>query len=353
MSRQAGKVRDPAVKRQTRTTKRGEHTLEQQEALDLEAKVNHLQADSSHHDRLLTRRDKSNIQTSVAQLQIKAERLKSITSNPYKSRSRQLDTVEEMSKHSSSEPEGEESHSRLGSIDTERYTILSSPFTTSQHGKSPLQVDQPPPAQFQHTSPLVNPQFSFNPPPAMPSVSANPVGPMTIMQSMFAQQAIANRQQQEAMMAQQAQISRQQAEANQQLQLLLAKSLDRQIDQQDRQLVRQTDISERQAIYDARVAIKTMREGTTIVQYLEHFETEVGDAQIPLSKWKHILVSKLSVKAEKVCAHLINSDATYQDLKRHLLANTCMVHYMQSFQTSQSHKSCNTLNMSQNAIFSV
>ena len=65
----------------------------------------------------------------------------------------------------------------------------------------------------------------------------------------------------------------------------------------------------------------TMREGANIVQYLEHFETELEDANIPIAKWKQILVSKFSVKAEKICTHLIHSGATYQDLKRHLLAN--------------------------------
>ena len=90
------------------------------------------------------------------------------------------------------------------------------------------------------------------------------------------------------MLAHQAQVSKQQAEANQQLQMLLAKSLDRQIDQQDKQLQHQTNIVERQAIADARTQIKTMREGTNIVQYFEHFETELGDANIPLEKWKQI-----------------------------------------------------------------
>ena len=144
---------------------------------------------------------------------------------------------------------------------------------------------------------------------------------MTMMQAMFAQQALANQQQQQAMLAHQAHVANQQAEANQQLQLLLAKSLDRQLDQQHKQLKHQENLMDKQAIADVRVAVKQLKEGTNIVQYLEHFETELEDAQIPLAKWKQILVSKLSTKAEKVCAHLVHSEATYQDLKRHLLAN--------------------------------
>ena len=44
------------------------------------------------------------------------------------------------------------------------------------------------------------------------------------------------------------------------------------------------------------------------------------EANVPLNKWKGILVSKLSVKTEKTCAHLAhNSDTTYADIKKHLL----------------------------------
>ena len=198
---------------------------------------------------------------------------------------------------------------------------LRSPFATSLNGKSPLQMDQPPVQRF-HTTPPVNPQFVLNPPPATPNVSAVPNDPMAMMQAMFAQQALANQQQQQAMLAHQAHVANQQAEANQQLQLLLAKSLDRQLDQQHKQLKHQENIVERQAIADVRVAVKPLKEGTNIVQYLEHFEAELGDAQIPPAKWKTILVGKLSIKAEKVCAHLINDQtATYEDMKRHLLAN--------------------------------
>ena len=331
MSRQAGKVRDPAAKRQTWTTKRGEQPLEKQ-ALDLQHKAEHLLIDSERHTSLLSSQDKTDIHTSVHQLEQQAGRLTAI----HRAHTKQLDTVEEHSNRSSSEiEEDDDVHSKLGSMDTVPYlNTLSPPFQPSVNDKSPLQLDQPPLQRF-HTTPPVNPQFSFNLPPAMPNVTAAPTDPMAMLQSMFAQQMIsnqqqqeayrlqqeANKQQQEAMMARQSEVNRQQAEANQQLQLLLAKSLDRQLDQQDKQLVHQMNIRERQAIYDARTAIKNMREGANIVQYLEHFETEVGDTQIPLSKWKQILVSKLSVKAEKICAHLINSEATYQDLKRHLLAN--------------------------------
>ena len=317
MSRQAGKSRNPAAKRQTRTLAKGEHSLEQQ-ALQLQAKANQLQADSAHHDSLLSRKDSSDIQLSVEQLQIEAERLKTIS----KSRSRQLETVEEQSKHSSSEAEEDDAHSRLGSMDTHPYAEISSPFSNSMMNKSPFHMEAPPSAQIQNTPPFGNPQFALNPPQTLPNVAAGPVDPLAMMQAMFAQQSLANRQQQEAMLAHQAQVSKQQAESNQQLQLLLAKSLDRQIDQQDKQLKHQTNIVERQALADVRLAVKPMKDGNNIVQYLDHFEAELGDAQIPPTKWKTILVGKLSTKAEKVCAHLINDPtATYEDMKRHLLSN--------------------------------
>ena len=328
MSRQTGKARETAAKKPTRTSKRDEHQLEKH-AHDLQLKADHLLADSTNHTSLLSSQDASDIRASVQQLEYQAGRMSAI----HKAYSKQLEIVEGQSSNSSSESEeGEESHSRLGSMDTERYTLLSSPpsvsqqrkspFTASQNGKSPLQVEQPPLALFQRTSPLVNPQFNLNPPPAMPSGSANPADPMSMMQNMFAQQAIANRQQQEAMMAQQALMAKQQSETNQQLQLLLAKSLDRQIDQHDKQLKQQENVVERQAIADAWLAVKQMRDGSNIVQYLEHFELELGDAQIPPAKWKTILVGKLSPKAERVCAHLVNdATSTYDDMKRYLLHN--------------------------------
>ena len=309
MSRETGKQKS-AAKRQTRAPKKGERSLEHQ-ALILETKGDYILADSVHHERLLSRQEKKDIQSSVEQLQLEAERLKEISNNPYKTRSRQLETMEELTRHTSSEGDEGDAHSRLGSMDTEPYTaMLSPPYTNSIFGKSPSQVEQQPPSQLNNTSPFANPQFNFNPPPTIPNVAAVPADPLTMMQAMFAQQALANRQQQEAMFAHQAQ-----------LQLLLAKSLDRQLDQQDKQLQHQTNTVERQAIADARISIKNMKEGTNIVQYFEHFEDELGDAQIPLAKWKTILVGKLSTKAEKVCAHLIHTEATYKDLKRHLLAN--------------------------------
>ena len=321
MSREAGKQR-PEAKRQARPPRKGERLLKHQ-ALTLETKADNILEDSSHHGALLSQQDTSDIQASVQQLQLEAERLKSINSKPKKSRSKPLDTVDEInSKQSSSECEEDEAHSRLGSMDTHPYAEISSPFTNSMMSKSPFHVELPPSTQIQNTPPFGNPQFGLNPPQTIPNVAAGPVDPLAMMQAMFAQQAMANRQQQEAMLAHQAQVSKQQAEANQQLQLLLAKSLDRQLDQQDKQLKHQTNVVERQAIADVRIAVKPMKEGNNIVQYLDHFEAELGDAQIPPTKWKTILVGKLSTKAEKVCAHLINDPtATYEDMKQHLLAN--------------------------------
>ena len=315
MSRPAGKVRDAAGKRLTRTSRKGEQMLLERQEQELQFKADSLLVDSSHHALLVSNQDRSDIHASVKQLEQQAQALTDIR-NTHK----ELEPVEEQS--SSDIEEDEDTASRIGSSSgTMPYTnVLSPSVRPSMNGKSPLQTDQPPIHRFT-ASPVTNPHFQINPPPTLPSGSANPADPLAVMQSMFAQQAIANRQQQEAMMQQQALFSRQQSETAQQLQLLLAKQLDRQMDYQHEQMQQQQTIVQRQAIADARVAIKQMREGTNIVQYLEHFELELGDAQIPLAKWKKILVGKMSVKAEKVCAHLINSEATYQDIKRHLLAN--------------------------------
>ena len=317
MSRQSGKARDPATRKPTRTSKRGELQSDKQ-ALELQNKADHLLADSETHMSLLTNQDSASIRNSVQQLEYQAGRMTAA----HKAHSKELDKIDEKSYHSSSEiEESEDTHSRLGSMDTERYTLLSSPLSHSHIDKSPRQVEQPPPSLFQ-PSPIVNPQFNLNLPPTMPNVPAGPVDPMAVMQSMFAQQALVNKQQQEAMMAQQTLFSKQQSETNQQLQLLLAKQLDRQMDQQEKQLKHQENIVERQALADVRVAVKQMRDGGNIVQYLEHFEMELGDALIPPAKWKTILVRKLSPKAERVCAHLINDvAATYDDMKHYLLHN--------------------------------
>ena len=244
-----------------------------------------------------------------------------------------------------------ETTSKVDSHDTRLYSeqSKSSPNTSFHFGMSPSLNTQVPPFQF-------NPQIVNNPPQASPSTSAPQLDHMARMQAMFAQQAQANRQQQEAMLAHQAQISKQQAEANQQLQLLLAKSLDRQLDQQDKQLQHQTNVVERQAVVDARVAIKPMKEGINIVQYFEHLESELEDAQIPLAKWKTILVAKLSTRAEKTCAHLIhNTEATYRDLKKHhsnisvLVQMSSAISYTelhtQSSKTKRKPRSCNMQNI--------
>ena len=165
MSRQAGKSRNPAAKRQTRTLAKGEHSLEKQ-AHDLQHKADHILADSANHSSLLSSQDTSDIRTSVEQLQLQTGRLTAMNKEV---RSKQLESVEEQSGHSSSEGEEEEdTHSKIGSMDTMPYVnTLSSPFTTSLNGKSPSQMDQPPVQRF-HTTPPVNPQFVLNPPTAIP-----------------------------------------------------------------------------------------------------------------------------------------------------------------------------------------
>ena len=324
MSRETGKLRT-AAKKQARAPKKGERQLEW-DALILDSKAASLILGSTLQSNLLNQQESKDIKDSVDQLQLEAERLRIIATNPHKTRSIPLDTVDETHTHqTSSEGEEDEAGSRLGSLDTQPYNGIpsSSPFTNSILEKSPVQMQYPLASGLvNNTPPLCNPQFNMNPPPASPNVTAAPRDPMLMMQAMFAQQAQANRQQQDAMMAHQVEISRQQAEANLQLQMMLAKSLDRQLNQHDKQLKYQTTVVERQAVADARLAIKPMKEGINIVQYFEHLEAELEDAQIPLAKWKPILVAKLSTRAEKTCTPLIhNPEATYKDLKKHLFAN--------------------------------
>ena len=192
MSREAGK-QQPEAKRQARPPRKGERLLKHQ-ALTLDTKADNSLEDSSHHSALLSQQDTSDIQTSVQKLQLEAERLKSINSKPKKSRSKPLDTVDEInSKQSSSEGEEDEAHSRLGSMDTHPYAEISSPFTNSMMSKSPFHVELPPATQIQNTPPYGNPQFGLNPPQTIPNVAAGPIDPLAMMQAMFAQQAMANR----------------------------------------------------------------------------------------------------------------------------------------------------------------
>ena len=316
MSKPSGRTRDTAAKKPARTTRRGEVQLEKY-SQDLVNKADHLTDDSSHHSSILSSQDTASIHSSIQHLQEQATRMTALN----RAHTKSLDMIKEQSDQIVSDKE-EEEHSPLGSYDTERYTLLSSPLSIHSSDKSPRQREQELPTQTLQPSHRILPQFPMNPPQTSPNVTASPLDAIAIMQNMFAQQADANRQQQEAMIAHQASITAQQAETNKQLQLLLAKQLDRQLDQQEKQLKRQETTEERQAIADARLAIKPMKDTANIVQYLQHFESELQEAEIPSSKWKKILIGKLSPKADKICAHLVNDQlATYDDLKRYLLAN--------------------------------
>ena len=335
MSKPSGRTRDTAAKKPTRTTRRGEVQLDKY-SQDLVNKADHLTEDSSHHSSILSSQDAASIHSSIQQLQDQATRMTA----SHRAHTKSLDMIKEQPDQTGSDKE--EEHSPLGSFNTERYT-LSSPLSLHPSDNSPRQREYELPLQTSQPSQRllppqrISPQFSVNPPQASPNVTASPLDTLAIMQSMFAQQAEANRQQQqamfsqqadanrqqqEAMMAHQASITTQQAETNKQLQLLLAKQLDRQIGQQQIQLKRQETTEERQAIADARLAIKAMKNTANIVQYLQHFESELQEAEIPPGKWKKILIGKLSPKADKICAHLVNDQlATYDDLKRYMLAN--------------------------------
>ena len=175
MSRQSGKARDPAARKPTRTSKRGETQIDKQ-AFDLQKKADQLLADSETHMAILTSQDTNSLRNSVQQLENQASRMTAI----HKAHSKELEMIREKSDHSSSEiEEGEESHSGLESLDTERYTLLSSPLSHSHIDKSPRQVEQPPPSLFQ-PSPIVNPQFNLNPPPPPPPPQPCPIPPRAL-----------------------------------------------------------------------------------------------------------------------------------------------------------------------------
>ena len=263
MSKDAGKTRQ--VKRQV-PRRQGKKPLDsEQDPLTLESRAEALTMSRKHHSQLLSQDDSSEIQHRVEELSLEADKLREINKYPYKSRSRQLDTVEDdlYEEHASSEGE-EEVGSRLGSLDTQPYSEQqkSSPAVPYKFGASPTLDGQPISFAF-------NPQVINNPPPTPPTVPAAPVDSMALIQAMFTQQAEANRQQ---------------AESNRQLQLLLASSIDKQIDQQAKQLQQQTNMFARQNLADAKTSIKPMRDGINICQYLDHFKIELKEAKVPQHK---------------------------------------------------------------------
>ena len=315
MSRDTGRTR-LAAKRQIPKTK-GRRPLDSDslDPLALETRAEALTISKDFHTKLLTQGESRDIQNGVEQLSREADKLREIQqqlAQGTKTRSRELDTIDEHDQiedntSSDHEEELEETSSRLSSRDTQPYSENSklSPAGPYQFGIGPRLDSQAPPFVF-NPQPLAT---SNTPAPVPTNVAATPVDPMALMQAMFTQQAESNRL-----------MFSQQAESNRQLQLLLASSLDKQIDQQTKQMQQQANILARQSIADVRVSIKQMRDGINICQYFDHLETELKEAKIPNNKWKAILISKLSTKAEKASAHLIHSsDTTYTSLKKHLL----------------------------------
>ena len=309
MSKEAGKAR--TAKRQVPKSRPGRRPLEHdiQEPLTLGDRAEALSLSKDTHSHLLVDNEAQEIQARVEEMSLEANRLREIQKDHTvrtKTKSRELNPIEEDDPEedntSSEQEEMEETNSKL-SHDTQPYSEQSkvSPTGPFRFGTSPRLDGQAPPF-------VVNPQplaTAMTPAPVPSNVSAAPVDTLALIQTMFSQQAEANRQQ---------------AESNRQLQMLLASSLDKQIDQQSKQLQQQANIVARQAIADVRISIKPMRDGVNVCQYFEHLETELRDAKIPVNKWKGILVAKLSPKAEKTSAHLIhNQDATYTTLKQHLL----------------------------------
>ena len=147
MSRPAGKVRDAAGKRLTRTSRKGEQMLLERQEQELQFKADSLLVDSSHHALLVSNQHRSDILASVKQLEQQAQALTDIR-NTHK----ELEPVEEQS--SSDIEEDEDTASRIGSSSgTMPYTnVLSPSVRPSMNGKSPLQTDQPPIHRF--TAPL-------------------------------------------------------------------------------------------------------------------------------------------------------------------------------------------------------
>ena len=89
---------------------------------------------------------------------------------------------------------------------------------------------------------------------------------------------------------------------------------------QCKMLIRQKITDQKTALAEAKAAIKPMRDDSNICKYIEHFEFELTEANIPIEKWKKILVSKLSHKIEKKCSHLTHDyNTTYGNLKHFLL----------------------------------
>ena len=303
MSRDAGKPRTAAKRQPGKKPSRRMLEIEE-EPLDLEKKAQALAFAREQHSQWLSSEESHEIRHQVEELSLEADKLLEVNKHTQKVRSRQLETAFEkdtpQQDTSSEHEEIEETASRVDSQDTKRYSEYSrsSPSIPYNFGVSPSLNSHIPPFQF-------NPPVLNNPTQTSPIASASQLDPMSMIQTMFSQQAEANKQQ---------------AEANRQLQLLLASSLDKQIDQQSKQTQQQANIVARQAIADVRTSIKPMREGVNVCQYFEHLEIELREAMIPPNKWKNILVAKLSTKAEKSCAHLIhNSEATYTELKKHLL----------------------------------
>ena len=309
MSRDAAKAR--TAKKQV-SKRQGKRLLEPdiQEPLTLEDRAEALSLSKDTHSHLLVQSEAKEIQHRVEEMSLEANRLREIQKDQTfrtKTRSRELNTIDEDNPEedntSSEQEEMDETNSRLSSHDTQPYSEQSkvSPTGPYRFGTSLRLDEQAPPFVF-NPQPLAT---AIAPAPVSPNVPAAPVDTLALIQTMFSQQAEANRQQ---------------AESNRQLQMLLASSLDKQIDQQSKQLQQQANIVARQAITDVRISIKPMRDGVNVCQYFEHLETELRDAKIPVNKWKGILVAKLSPKAEKTSAHLIhNQDATYTTLKQHLL----------------------------------
>ena len=217
MSRDARKLRT-AAKRQP-GKKPGRRPLDLEvEPIDLENKAEALSISREHHSQLLTSEVSREIQHRVEELSLEADRLREVNKQPYKCRSRELNTILEdniSQQHSSSEHEeiGDEA-SGIDSQDTRKYSEHSKSSPSYHFGISPTynSGNNNPPFVF-------NPQAINNPPQTSPIVTASQLDPMAKIQTMFSQQAEANKQQ---------------AEDNRQVHLLIASSLDKQIDQQSK-----------------------------------------------------------------------------------------------------------------------
>ena len=238
--------------------------------------------------------EQAQIKLYLDQIGEEAEKLTDIQAagNSRLSQKQQLDDIseqDESDKDSSGEYDYPDSHETVPYGNHKEYSNLPllSPNLRSQ---PPLNTGAQPPFNTGALNFVPNPAQHNPIQPQTPNVAVATLDPMAFLQTFMVNQADTNRQ----------------------LQQLLVSSMDKQTNQQAAALFKQN-------IKEAKDAIKPLKDNINICLYFDHFEAELTEASVPKAKWKKILISKLSPKAEKKCAHLIaNRATTYSALRDHL-----------------------------------